>query len=117
MLHIAHEPEPNSNAVGHFDKNKADQHRLSEQTKRAYKLKKFVDELEKFEAQKSAITEAIKATYDAASSEGYDKKALKQVIADRPKDQQELALFNDKVTDLKALIEWAEKNPRWKKAV
>ena len=102
---------------GHAQKDPAPQEKLSDSAERAYKLEKFVQEIEKYEAQKSAISEAIKACYDAASANDFDKKALKQVIADRQKDQQELELFEENVSDLKDVLKWAEENPRWKKAV
>ena len=111
--------EHNSSEVVTLENAKQNQThaKVSDSAERAYKLKKFVDEIEKYEAQKSAISEAIKACYDAASADDFDKKALKQVIADRQKDQQELALFTDNVSDLKNQLSWAEENPRWAKAV
>lgn len=98
-------------------KDQAQHEKLSESAERAYKLQKFVQEIEKYESQKSAISEAIKACYDAASAEDFDKKALKQVVSDRKQDQQELALFEGNVSALKDSLKWAEENPRWKKAI
>lgn len=121
MFQIEHNSDKShSTDVAHLEAKrdqKNSQEKLSSHAESAYKLKNLVDTIEKYEAQKSAITEAIKATYDAASSYGYDKKALKQAVTDRQKDQQELDIFNNTVSDLKTLLTWAEENPRWKKAI
>lgn len=117
MLQIEQEPKPGSNPVGHFDKKKAAQEKLSEQTKRAYKLKEFVDEIRKFDNEKLTITAALKAIYDAASAAGYNKKALQKVVKNKAFSQFSFSEFASEVQNLEADLAWVEKNPRWKKMI
>ncbi|EJW11143.1 hypothetical protein A33M_3404 [Rhodovulum sp. PH10] len=54
-------------------------------------LKAFVERIEKLEEEKKAIAEDIKDVYAEAKGNGYDTKALREVVRLRKQDKDERA--------------------------
>ena len=54
-------------------------------------LKAFVERIEKLEEEKKAISDDIKDVYAEAKGNGYDTKALREVIRLRKQDKDERA--------------------------
>lgn len=52
-------------------------------------LRKFVDEIEALEGQKSEIAEEIEAAYEQVKVAGLDRKAVKQMIRERSEDKEQ----------------------------
>lgn len=50
-------------------------------------LKQLVEQIERLEEDKKGIQNDIKEKYDFASSEGFDKKVLRQVVRIRKKSR------------------------------
>jgi uncharacterized protein (UPF0335 family) len=57
-------------------------------------LRSFIERIERVEEEKRALAEDVKEMYARAKSLGFDTKALRKVIADRRKDQDELRDFD-----------------------
>lgn len=57
----------------------------------ADELRQFVERIEQLESEKKDITEQIKEVYAEAKGRGYDGPALRQIVALRRKDKDELA--------------------------
>jgi uncharacterized protein (UPF0335 family) len=55
----------------------------------ADRLRSFVERIEQLEGEKSATAADIKEIYSEAGGQGFDKKALRQVIRLRKLDQSE----------------------------
>ena len=53
------------------------------------KLKNYIERIERLEEEKSSIAEDIKDIFTVAKAEGYDTKAMRQVIRLRRKDKEE----------------------------
>ena len=53
-------------------------------------LRQFVERIERLESEKSDIANEIRETYQEASSNGFDKKALREVIKQRKIDAADL---------------------------
>lgn len=60
---------------------------LNEDAKK--KLLGYIEEIERQEEAKSDISESIKDIFAAAKAEGFDTKAMRQIIRLRRKDQEE----------------------------
>jgi uncharacterized protein (UPF0335 family) len=56
----------------------------------ADQLKRYVEGIENYEAEKQEIVERLKEIYDEAKSTGFDVKTIKKIVADRKKDQDKL---------------------------
>ncbi|WP_313349114.1 DUF2312 domain-containing protein [Paracoccus sp. (in: a-proteobacteria)] len=57
----------------------------------AGELRQFVERIEHLEGEKKDISEQIKEVYAESKSRGYDGKALREVIALRKRDRDEVA--------------------------
>ena len=57
----------------------------------AAELRSFVERVEALEAEKAETARDIREVYQEAGSRGYDKKALRRIVADRKKDADKLA--------------------------
>ena len=81
-------------------------------------LRSLVDRIERLEEEKRALAEDIRGIYAQAKSTGFDVKALRKVVADRRKDQDELRDLDAIVDTYKAelLIEAFESSPLGKAA-
>jgi len=57
----------------------------------ADQLKRYVEGIENYEAEKKEITERIKEVYDEAKASGFDVKTMRKIIKIRktPKDKLE----------------------------
>lgn len=66
-------------------------------------LRGYVNRVETLEEQKKEISTDIKDVYDEAANEGFDKKALREVIKRRKKSKAEL-------TELESLVDLYESN-------
>ncbi len=64
-------------------------------------LQGYVKRIENLTAERQTFSDDIKDVYNEAESEGFDKKALKQIIARRKKDRAE-------VDNLDAVVETYE---------
>jgi len=53
------------------------------------KLKTYIEEIERQEDAKTEIQETIKSFFEEAKSEGFDTKAMRQVLRLRKKGKQE----------------------------
>lgn len=53
------------------------------------KLKNYIEEIERQEDAKQDIVETIKSFYEEAKAEGFDTKAMRQVLRLRKKGKQE----------------------------
>lgn len=56
----------------------------------APQLRSIVDRIERLEEEKKALSQDIKEIYDEASGNGFDKKVLRKIIAQRKRDRAEL---------------------------
>ncbi len=54
-------------------------------------LRQFVEQIERLEEEKKAITDDIKDKFAEAKAVGFDVKALRKIIALRKKSQDELS--------------------------
>lgn len=54
-------------------------------------LRQIVERIERLEAEKQEAAEAQKEVYSEAKGRGYDTKVLRQLIARRKRDRDELA--------------------------
>lgn len=66
-------------------------------------LRGYVSRIETLEDQKKEISTDIKDVYAEAANEGFDKKALREVIKRRKKSKAEL-------TELESLVDLYESN-------
>lgn len=57
----------------------------------AGELRQFVERIEHLEGEKKDISEQIKEVYAESKGRGYDQKALREVIALRKRDRDEVA--------------------------
>lgn len=57
----------------------------------AEELRQFVERIEQLESEKRDITEQIKEVYAEAKGRGYDGLALRQIVALRRKDKDQVA--------------------------
>ncbi|WP_287885699.1 MULTISPECIES: DUF2312 domain-containing protein [Paracoccus] len=57
----------------------------------ADELRQFVERIEHLEAEKRDIAEQIKEVYAEAKGRGYDGAALRQIVALRRKDKDQVA--------------------------
>jgi uncharacterized protein (UPF0335 family) len=57
----------------------------------ADELRQFVERIEHLETEKNDITEQIKEVYAEAKGRGYDGAALRQIVALRRKDKDQVA--------------------------
>lgn len=62
-------------------------------------LKAFVERIENLEEEKKALSDDIKDVYNEAAGTGFDKKALRQIVALRKMDANE-RMARDAVIDL-----------------
>lgn len=53
------------------------------------KLKQYVSRIERLNAEKKALQEDLKLVYQEAANDGYDKKALRQLIKLRAMNESE----------------------------
>jgi uncharacterized protein (UPF0335 family) len=53
-------------------------------------LEQFINQIEKLEEEKADLSEAIKDIFDAASSSGFDKKAMKAILRLKKLDKSKL---------------------------
>ncbi|TPJ51630.1 MULTISPECIES: DUF2312 domain-containing protein [unclassified Mesorhizobium] len=59
------------------------------QTVAAGQLRAFIERIERLEEEKTTITDDIKEVYAEAGSTGFDKKAIRKIIARRKLDADE----------------------------
>jgi len=52
-------------------------------------LRQFIERIERLDEEKSAITADIKDVYAQAKSQGFETKAVRQIVRLRKKDRQE----------------------------
>lgn len=64
-------------------------------------LKGYINRIENLDEQKKGISDDIKDVYNEAANEGFDKKALREVIRRRKKSKAEL-------TELENMVELYE---------
>ncbi|QRZ14696.1 DUF2312 domain-containing protein [Paracoccus methylovorus] len=57
----------------------------------ADELRQFVERIEHLEGEKKDISEQIKEVYTESKGRGYDGKALREVVALRKRDRDEVA--------------------------
>ena len=60
-------------------------------------LKSFVERVERLSEEKKSIADDIKDVYAEAKSNGYDVKALREVVKLRKRDKDELQAFEETV--------------------
>jgi len=53
------------------------------------KLKNYIERIERLEEEKAGLAEDVKDIFAAAKAEGYDVKAMRQVLRLRRKDKEE----------------------------
>jgi uncharacterized protein (UPF0335 family) len=53
-------------------------------------LKKYIEAIENYEAEKTEIFEKIKEVYDEAKAIGFDIKTIRTIIKERAKDPSKL---------------------------
>ena len=56
----------------------------------ADQLRRYVESIEHYEAEKKEISERLKEVYDEAKSTGFDVKTIRQLIKIRKADQDKL---------------------------
>jgi len=56
----------------------------------AAQLKKYIEGIENYEAEKKEISERLKEVYDEAKSAGFDIKVLRQLIRIRKQEPAEI---------------------------
>ena len=56
----------------------------------AEQLKKYIEAIENYEAEKQEVSERLKEVYDEAKSAGFDIKTMRQLIKIRKSDQAKL---------------------------
>jgi len=56
----------------------------------AAQLKKYVEAIENYEAEKKEVSERLKEVYDEAKATGFDVKTIRQIIKIRKSDQEKL---------------------------
>lgn len=52
-------------------------------------LRQFIERIERLDEEKSALTADIKEVYARAKSQGFETKAVRQIVRLRKKDRQE----------------------------
>lgn len=52
-------------------------------------LRQFIERIERLDEEKSALTADIKEVYAQAKSQGFETKAVRQIVRLRKKDRQE----------------------------
>lgn len=52
-------------------------------------LRQFIERIERLDEEKSALTADIKGVYAQAKSQGFETKAVRQIVRLRKKDRQE----------------------------
>ncbi|MGH1353426.1 MAG: DUF2312 domain-containing protein [Methyloligellaceae bacterium] len=85
----------------------------------AQQLISFVERIESHEIEKAEASDRVKVVYAEAKADGYDTKALRQIIRDRQKDENEMREHQMVVDTYKEAIadfehtpmgSWLEKN-------
>lgn len=61
-------------------------------TESKQRLMNYIEEVERLQAKKKALTEEIGETFKGAKNEGFDVKAMKEIIKLRKKDAQAAVL-------------------------
>lgn len=56
----------------------------------AEQLKRYIESIESYEAEKKELTERIGEVYDEAKSTGFDVKTMRELIKIRKADQEKL---------------------------
>lgn len=56
----------------------------------AEQLKRYVEAIENYEAEKKGISESLKEIYDEARSKGFDVKTIRALIKERKIDKEKL---------------------------
>lgn len=56
----------------------------------AEQLKRYIESIENYEAEKKELTERIAEVYDEAKSAGFDVKTMRELIKIRKADQDKL---------------------------
>ena len=57
----------------------------------AAELRQFIEQIEGLEAEKKDLSEQIREIYAEAKARGYDAKAMRKIISDRKRDNDDLA--------------------------
>lgn len=57
----------------------------------AAELRQFIEQIEGLESEKKDIVEQIRDVYAESKARGYDPKALRQIVAMRKRDKNDLA--------------------------
>lgn len=57
----------------------------------ADELRSFVERIERLEAEKKDLADAIKEVFAESKGRGYDNKALREILKRRKRDRDELA--------------------------
>lgn len=58
-------------------------------------LRQFVERIERLQEEKKALQQDIAEVYAEAKSTGFDKKALRKLVAERAREPQQLAEENE----------------------
>jgi uncharacterized protein (UPF0335 family) len=56
----------------------------------ADQLKRYIESIENYEAEKQEISERLKEVYDEAKATGFDIKTIRQIVKIRKADQDKL---------------------------
>ena len=56
----------------------------------ADQLRKYIEAIESYEAEKQEVAERLKEVYDEAKSAGFDVKTIRQLVKIRKSDQEKL---------------------------
>lgn len=56
----------------------------------AQQLKRYIEAIESYEAEKQEVSERLKEVYDEAKAAGFDVKTMRQLIKIRKSDQDKL---------------------------
>jgi uncharacterized protein (UPF0335 family) len=56
----------------------------------AEQLKRYIEAIENYEAEKQEVSDKLKEIYDEAKSTGFDVKIMRQIIKIRKSDQDKL---------------------------
>ena len=59
----------------------------------ADQLRAFIERIERMQEERKSISDDISDIYKEAKGNGFDTKVIKRIVADRAKDQNDLAEF------------------------
>jgi len=70
----------------------------------ADELRQFIERIERIAAEKSDLTEQNKEVFEELAGRGYDKKAVRQIVARRKRDADDLAEEDAKTEHYKTVL-------------